>query len=167
VQTGEGGPLHPQKCAPRASVVLVSCVQASQCLTPTSSGDRAAPCAIYQQYGSCLDKNQLSAMLVGRLLPQFAPPITRNLLDVHCALCAIPACRGKAEDEVNHMARFTLHAVYCCMTKPVCHHEASDLQQNYISLLGDPVSRLGSNEPPSHAIRRRKRLQAHKDTQLH
>ena len=35
----------------------------------------------YRQYGGCLDKNQLSAMLVGRLQPQFAPLITINLLD--------------------------------------------------------------------------------------
>jgi hypothetical protein len=27
----------------------------------------------YRQYGGCLDQNQLSAMLVGRLLPHFAP----------------------------------------------------------------------------------------------
>jgi hypothetical protein len=35
----------------------------------------------YRQYGGCLDKNQLSAMLVGRLQPQFAPLTTINLLD--------------------------------------------------------------------------------------
>jgi hypothetical protein len=31
--------------------------------------------------GDDLDKNQLSAMLVGRLQPQFAPLTTINLLD--------------------------------------------------------------------------------------
>ena len=67
------------------------------------------------------------------------------------ALCAIVACWGKADDEVNHMARFTLHAVDCCMTKPVCLHEASDWQQRYISLLDDPVSRSWGATDKHHA----------------
>jgi hypothetical protein len=61
--------------------------------------------------------------------------------EISLTLCAISACWGQAEDEVNHMARSTLHAVYCCMTKPVCGHEASTWQQKYTSLLGDPVRR--------------------------